>query len=231
MECLLIFKVCCAGILTQMSLQTIEVKHQWNNLMMTPQLPQTCSKTRRFLTGLLMVLPLLAPLNSSAADDSILANLPSGSIVVFRHALAPGGGDPPGFQLGNCATQRNLDDEGRAQAKRLGERFRANKVDVRAVLASQWCRTTDTATLAFGKDVVKAEPLFNSFLSQTKDRAAAQTAGALALLKNWRGPGVLVVVTHQVNITSLTEVYPQSGEGVVLQPGPKGLTVLGRVSP
>jgi phosphohistidine phosphatase SixA len=214
-----------------MSLHPIEVKHQWNNGKMKHHLPQRLHKSLAFLISVLIVLPLLMPLSAAAADDSILANLPNGSMVLFRHALAPGGGDPVGFQMGNCSTQRNLDDEGKAQAKRLGERFRANKVDVRAVLASQWCRTTDTATLAFGKDTVKPEPLFNSFLAQTKERAAAQTAGALALLKNWRGPGVLVVVTHQVNISALTEVYPQSGEGVVLQAGPKGLTVLGRVSP
>ena len=71
------------------------------------------------------------------------------SIVLFRHSNAPGGGDPAGFRANDCSTQRNLDKEGREQATRIGQRFREQGIKVEAVLSSQWCRTRETAQLAF----------------------------------------------------------------------------------
>ena len=165
----------------------------------------------------------------SAPDEAAWAALQDGAIVLFRHANAPGGGDPPGLKIGDCSTQRNLDDTGRAQARRIGERFRERRVPVGAVLTSQWCRTRDTAALAFpGR--ARDEPAFNSFFGDAL-RREAQTAQAKALLSRWRGPGVLVVTTHQVNITALTGVYPASGEGVVLRPKGEPVEVVGRLSP
>lgn len=156
----------------------------------------------------------------------------AGAIVLFRHATAPGVGDPANFKLDNCATQRNLDDRGRAEARQLGEQFRSRKIAVGAVLSSQWCRTRETAKLAFGEAVVKDEPAFNSFFSRSAGISDAQTAQARAILARWRGPGTLVVVTHQVNITALTGVNPASAEGVVLRPAADGsLKVVGRVTP
>lgn len=150
-------------------------------------------------------------------------------MVLFRHAQAPGVGDPDAFRLGDCATQRNLSAAGRAQAQALGERFRASHVVVGQVLSSRWCRTSDTAELAFPGQV-HGEPLFDSFFAE-RDRADPQTKKARALLLQWRGPGVLVVVTHQVNITPLTNVYPASGEGVVVRAVGGVLKVVGRLTP
>lgn len=155
--------------------------------------------------------------------------LPAGSVVLFRHALAPGGGDPPGFKLHDCSTQRNLSDEGRQQALRIGQAFRSRGVAVAAVWSSQWCRTRDTADLAFPGQRID-QPAFNSFFS-LPDAALAQTRSAQALLAGWRGPGVLVVVTHQVNITALTGIVLASGEGVVARPAAQGLVVTGRITP
>ncbi len=138
-----------------------------------------------------------------------------GAIVLFRHATAPGVGDPAGFKLDECATQRNLDERGRSEARKLGEAFRTRKIPVAAVLTSQWCRTRETARLAFGARA-RDEPAFNSFFSQTQEARAAQTARALAVLLAWRGPGVMVVVTHQVNIQALAGVAAASAEGVVI---------------
>ena len=104
-----------------------------------------------------------------------------GAIVLFRHATAPGVGDPAGFKLDDCATQRNLDDKGRSEARRLGEQFRSRKIQVGAVLTSQWCRTRDTARLAFG-DQPRDEPAFNSFFSQSSGARETQTAQARAVL-------------------------------------------------
>lgn len=180
-------------------------------------------------------------LTAAAAGLAIAATLPAWAqpwpaldpdgIVLFRHADAPGTGDPQQFRLGDCSTQRNLSERGRGQARDLGARFRARNVAVGQVLSSQWCRTRDTAELAFPGRVQEA-PAFNSFFNEDADQSARQTAAARAALAAWRGPGVLVVVTHQVNITALTGVYPASGEGVVVRAVPAGgLEVVGRLPP
>ena len=168
-------------------------------------------------------------LRAQPADGTAWAALRDGAIVLFRHANAPGGGDPPGLMPGDCSTQRNLDDTGRAQARRIGERFRERRIPVGAVLTSQWCRTRETAALAFPGQP-RDEPAFDSFFGDAA-RRETQTAQAKALLSRWRGPGVLVVTTHQVNITALTGVYPSSGEGVVLRPKGDGVEVIGRLPP
>lgn len=166
---------------------------------------------------------------AQSASDAEWAALQDGSILLLRHANAPGVGDPPGFKLGDCRSQRNLDEAGRAQARRVGEQFRQRGIKVGAVLTSQWCRTRETAELAF-PGMARDDARFNSFFA---DRGVepAQTAAALATLSRWRGPGVLVVTTHQVNITALTGVVPASGEGVVVRPGRGGIEALGRLMP
>ena len=154
-----------------------------------------------------------------------------GAVVLFRHATAPGVGDPPNFRLDDCATQRNLDEQGRAEARRLGEQFRRRGVNVGAVLSSQWCRTRETARLAFG-DGVRDEPAFNSFFGQAAPQREEQTERARRVIRGWKGPGVLVVVTHQVNITALTGHGATSAEGVVVQPADQGpLRVLANLQP
>ncbi len=152
-----------------------------------------------------------------------------GTMVLFRHANAPGGGDPPGFKLNDCSTQRNLDEAGRAQARLIGQTFRARGIKVSAVRSSQWCRARETADLAFPGQR-QDEAVFNSFFAN-REAEPAQTAAAQRLLSRWKGPGVMVVVTHQVNISALTGVAPMSGEGIVVKPGAEGLQVLGRIAP
>ncbi len=168
---------------------------------------------------------------SATAADAWAELQQPGAIVLFRHATAPGVGDPAGFRLNACATQRNLDDTGRAEARRLGEQFRSRKIEVGAVVSSQWCRTRETARLAFG-EAVKDEPAFNSTFTASGEVTDAQTAQARAILTRWRGPGTLVVVSHQVNITALTGIYPASAQGVVLRPAADdSLKVVGTVTP
>jgi phosphohistidine phosphatase SixA len=138
-----------------------------------------------------------------------------GAVMLLRHAQTdPGIGDPPGYRLDDCATQRNLSGAGRAQAKRLGVAMRARGVEVREVLASRWCRATETAQLAFAR--AEHWPGIDSFFDQ-REREAAQTAALRERVAAWRGPGTLVMVTHQVNITALTGVFPAMGEGVVVR--------------
>jgi phosphohistidine phosphatase SixA len=149
--------------------------------------------------------------------------------VLFRHANAPGTGDPDTMRLDDCSTQRNLDAGGRAQAARIGEAFQARAIPVGAVWTSRWCRARDTATLAFPGRVTE-EPAFDSFFDNRAD-GPAQTRAALAKLKAWQGPGSLVVTTHQVNITALTNIFPASGEGIVVRVTDGAVEVIGRVKP
>ena len=184
------------------------------------------------LLGAVVALCLLAahPLGW-ASDAAALSALRTGDagIVLFRHAIAPGGGDPAGHRLGDCSTQRNLSADGRAQAKRIGAAFKDAGIVVGAVWTSQWCRTRDTADLAFPGQRVD-QPVFNSFFNEAAQEPE-RTASARSLLNGWQGPGVLVVVTHQVNITALTGVVPGSGQGVVVKPSAIGLQVVGRIDP
>ncbi len=179
---------------------------------------------RRFLAALLVAAPAFA----GAAEDG-WSQLSDGSVALMRHADAPGIGDPPGFRLDDCRTQRNLSEAGRAQARRIGEQFARRGIAVAAVVTSRWCRTRETAELAFpGK--VRDEALFDSFF-EDREREPARTAAARALIERWRGPGVLVVVTHQVNISALTGAGASTGEAVVVRPGESGMKVLARLRP
>lgn len=153
-----------------------------------------------------------------------------GHVVLIRHAsTVPGTGDPPGFVLDNCATQRNLSDRGRAEAKQIGNTFRERGVPIGAVLSSRWCRCLDTARLAFDK----AQPwaaLDSHF--DNPSNGATQTATTLKDLAKHEGKDSnLVLVTHQVNITALTGVYPAQGEAVIAKRVGKELRVLGRLNP
>ena len=192
------------------------------------------SRRRALLTALSFPVVGLGPgmAQSNTIDQGEQAAwsaLRSGGIALLRHADAPGYGDPPGFSLTDCSTQRNLGELGRAQAIRIGVRFRQEKVKAGKVLASQWCRTTETAQAAFPGQVEFAA-VFNSFF-QDRSKANPQTDMARALLLTWIGPSALVVVTHQVNITALSDIVPASGEGVVLRRIGQELSVVGRIRP
>lgn len=137
-----------------------------------------------------------------------------GAIAVMRHAYAPGTGDPDNFRLGDCSTQRNLNHEGREQAGKIGDAFRARGVTVDRVLTSQWCRSAETAELL---DLGEPEPLpsLNSFFD-ARHRRDEQTAATIAFLRAQPEDHRLILVTHQVNITALTGRGTASGEFVVI---------------
>jgi phosphohistidine phosphatase SixA len=174
-------------------------------------------------------LALAAIWPAQAGEQPGWAALADGAIVLFRHANAPGGGDPPGMRLGDCSTQRNLDAAGRMQAQRIGDAFRARGIKVGGVLTSQWCRASETAALAFpGSTTVS--PAFNSFFG-ARHEEPVRTAAARDVIAAWRGPGALVAVTHHVNIGALTGIYPASGEGVVVRWQDGAIKVIDRIRP
>lgn len=168
--------------------------------------------------------------SASQGSDSALwqAAKTPGHFVLIRHALAPGTGDPPQFRIGDCTTQRNLSAEGRAQAQRIGDRFRQHGIDAASVHSSQWCRCLDTARLLNLGSVQPNERL-NSFFSD-RTQASPQTTRLRDWLSKQPLTAPLVLVTHQVNITELTGVYPGSGEVVIARRRPGGeLEVVGTI--
>lgn len=154
-----------------------------------------------------------------------------GHVALMRHAAAPGGaGDPPGFRLDDCATQRNLNAEGRVDAGAIGARLRAEGVAFEKILSSPWCRCVDTAVL-LDLGPVTTEAAFSNVvvLSQQRDEIVAD---GRALIAAWRSAGTLLVVTHGANIAALTGVSPTSGEIVVTRVDAGGtITPVGRIPP
>ena len=166
-----------------------------------------------------------------AADDPWSALRERPTVVLIRHGATIGGaGDPPGFRLEDCATQRNLTEKGRAESKAAGDQIRAQKVPVGKVISSQWCRCRDTAELmALGP--VEINATFNNVYTLS-DRRDELTKGARGVIGAWKGPGVLVIVTHGANILPLTGFQPAEGEMVVVEPEAMAdgrLRVIGRI--
>lgn len=148
-------------------------------------------------------------------DAAALAALREGGVVLaLRHALAPGTFDPPGFALGQCSTQRNLSDEGRAQARRIGAWFAQVGLRPQRVRTSQWCRCQETARLAFG--AADDWPMLNSLAREGPAEATREAALREALAAVPRG-AFEVWVTHQFNIRALSGETTGSGDGVVLR--------------
>lgn len=181
--------------------------------------------------ALLALLPL-GPAPAAASSDSLWRALAEGGhVAMIRHARAPGTGDPDNFRIGDCSTQRNLDDTGRAQARRAGQAFRENGVMVAKVLSSEWCRCLETAKL-LDIGAVETMPALNS-LHGRRHNEARQVAALKALLKNLPSDGPAVVfVSHHATIGALTGAYPSSGAIVVVKlTASGGFDVVGSIPP
>ena len=189
--------------------------------------------TQRFALPLLVACLVFASTAGLRADqvDALFASLRDGAAVaIMRHALAPGTGDPADFTLGDCTTQRNLSDEGRAQAAAIGARLRAQGIEAARVFSSRWCRCLETARL-LGLGEVEPLPPLDSFF-RDRARGPGQTEALREFLSRLPAGPPVVLVSHQVNITALTGVYPQSGEIVLVRPdGVAETAVLGTIEP
>jgi len=192
-------------------------------------------RTRRCFGRLIAVLAvLLISAPSGAADDSQeawAALAKGGHVALIRHGNAPPGygGDPPGFRIDDCSTQRNLDDKGRGQGRALGKAFRDHGVQVDRVMASPMCRCQETAQLMAVGSVETSWAL----LPDTGP-SPVRLVELKELLSSWRGPGTLVLVTHAQTVNPLTGFLPQQAETVVLKPAPgspAGASLVGRIAP
>jgi phosphohistidine phosphatase SixA len=184
---------------------------------------------RRFMLAWLLAAGSGTP--AAWADEALWALLQrGGQVVLVRHALTdPGVGDPPEFRLEDCRTQRNLSEQGRGDARRLGEALRVKGVVVAKVLSSPWCRCLETSRIAFAQPAEVQPALGNLF--GRREREAQQVA---ELKKLVRAPerGNLFMVTHGSTTLALTGVSPATGEMVVLTPqAGGGFRVAGRLSP
>jgi phosphohistidine phosphatase SixA len=137
-----------------------------------------------------------------------------GAVVVLRHSFAPGGFDPPDSRLDDCTTQRNLDEGGRAQARRIGEAFRQHGITVGRVLSSPRCRCLDTGRLAFGS-AEAWEPLQGA-LSASERRHRQLAEIRQRIVAHREGPP-LVLVTHGSVVSDLTGLNVRMGEFVVMR--------------
>ena len=169
----------------------------------------------RFIGGLLCCLyAAVASAEVPSVSLSEAARLLSGGayVLMMRHELTVAGvGDPPGYRLGDCSSQRLLSEEGRARARSAGDAMRAAGIVVTIIRAGRWCRTEDTARLAFGG--FESWSALDSFFDQ-REREAEQLRLLGEFAAGLRSPHNAILVTHQVNITSAMGVWPARGEVV-----------------
>ena len=147
--------------------------------------------------------------------DKILNELQNGGNIIFiRHAYAPGGGDPENFDISDCATQRNLNDNGRNQSKKIGNLFKRNEVPIDKVISSEWCRCKETASIAFKK--YETKNFLNSFFSaKFANNRKKQIIDFDKFISTWDKEQNLVFVTHYVVISEILNYAPSSGEIII----------------
>ena len=175
----------------------------------------------RFFWGCLVIclsgLSTLAMAGVASDQAQMLEKMKAGGhILMLRHAYGPGTGDPANFLIGDCSTQRNLDDRGRKQASAIGQFLRSNGISAARVYSSQWCRCYETAELlALGS--VTELPALNSFYELTQDREPNLKALRNFIAEQpYRGE-LVILVTHFVTISAIAAEGVASGEGVLLK--------------
>ena len=169
----------------------------------------------KFIKFLFIIFISLPSTIKAEINDNLIKELKKGKKIVFiRHAYAPGSGDPDNFIINDCDTQRNLNDDGRNQAKNIGKYFSSNKISIDKVISSEWCRCKETANLAF-KDY-ETKFFLNSFFSlkfaKNKDQ---QMKYLKKYVHDWQSEKNLIIVTHYVVISEVLDYATSSGEIVI----------------
>lgn len=186
-------------------------------MSMLMSLEGLCMKQRKRFPWQLLLLLVFLPSSAIAAEDALVQQMRAGEVVLMmRHALAPGIGDPDDFKLDDCSTQRNLNEQGRAQAKAIGEWLRARGIDNVKLYSSQWCRCLDTAHL-MNLGTVTPLPALNSFFERREDREPNLAAIRKFIRDNSKPGELIIMVTHQVTISGITDQWTDSGHGKLLR--------------
>ncbi|MEY2709794.1 MAG: hypothetical protein RL031_667 [Actinomycetota bacterium] len=163
--------------------------------------------------------PALAndPAKNLAIWDQLQGSNPKGYVLLMRHALAPGVGDPPNFKVNDCSTQRNLNAEGRAQASEMGQWLQRREIKILRVESSRWCRAKETAEL-LNLGTVRPNRNLDSLFQETNLESHPQTANIKKRIVNHRNTrGLLVLVGHFVNFQAVAQSSLESGEGVLVR--------------
>ena len=174
---------------------------------------------------IIVFISLTTPIKADLNKNLINQLEDGGKLIFIRHAYAPGNGDPAGFNLNDCSTQRNLSDDGRKQAQRIGEFFNKNKIEIDKVLSSEWCRCKETAKIAFKNYSTNSflNSFYSSKFSKNKDK---QVKAFNYYVKNLESKKNLIFVTHYVFISEVLNYGPSSGEIVVSD---KNLNIIGSI--
>ena len=174
----------------------------------------------------LLFIGLLNFTNHAFSDEKILKYLKEGKKLIFiRHAIAPGNGDPDNFSIKDCSTQRNLDQNGIDQSKKIGLFFKNNKIKIDKILSSEWCRCTDTAKYAF--ENFETFDALNSFYDERfAENETKQINDLKKYIKNWNSDKNIVLVTHYVVISSILNTGTSSGEIIVSD---KNFNIIGSI--
>lgn len=178
------------------------------------------------LRAVVAVLLILFAVEAEATEAGWALLREGEQIVLLRHAMAPGASEPTNFDIEKCSTQRNLSERGRQQARKIGALFAARAAPTGRVLTSRYCRTKETARLAFG-DAEEFAPL-DPPAADEKARKE-QIEAILEEIRNSTGSGNYVFVTHLETIQALTGQSAREGEAVIVTPRDGGLHVLGRI--
>ena len=166
----------------------------------------------RFLLVILIFVYSLKPVFSELDFKSEINEI-NANVVFLRHSIAPGFGDPKNFKIDDCSTQRNLSKIGILQARSIGEFFIENNIEFSEILSSQWCRCKDTINeMNIGN--WKTFPGLNSFFQNFSKKQIVLPL-LYNKLKNVKNDELILLVTHQVVISEITNVFPPSG-GIVI---------------
>ena len=170
---------------------------------------------KKQIISLLIIIFSLISFYSHSTEQNWKPAQEGDKIILIRHAKAPGGGDPEGFNIEDCKTQRNLDEVGVNQSKKIGQLFKEKKIRIDQVLSSQWCRCKDTAKYAF-KNYFEFPALNSTFQSSFAKNEPKQLKQLQTFVNNWDGDGGnLILITHYSIITAITNAVPSSGEIVI----------------
>ena len=179
------------------------------------------------IISLIIIFFLTSSHKIQANDNNWKPAVDGDKIIMIRHALAPGMGDPNEFKINDCSTQRNLNEKGISQSKKIGKLFKEKKIKVDQVLSSQWCRCKDTARYAF-KNFKEFSPLNSTFSAPFDKNEKKQIKELKNFVQKWDGRGGnLILVTHYVIILAMTGEASSSGELVITD---KNFNVLSKIS-
>ena len=169
----------------------------------------------KFIKLYLVIFTCITSIVKADSDKNLISILNNtGKLIFIRHAYAPGSGDPSNFNINDCSTQRNLNNEGKKQAKKIGDFFKKNNITIAKIYSSEWCRCKETALISFGD--FETKKFLNSFYSSKFSKnKKKQIVNFKNFINGWNEKHNLVFITHYVVISEILNYSPSSGEIII----------------